>query len=173
MSGRQNVTGDGLHPAPELALFHRVLDADQLAVQQALIDIRGRFGGKVAEDALARTELVLAEVLNNIVQHGILPPSAEKGSPTVTIHLTVTGNAGELACAVADNGVPLPLACLSPSGVFPAPEVAALRAGGFGWLMIRGLTRSLFYCRECGRNMLCFTIPPRDSAWKPSRADVA
>lgn len=81
----------------------------------------------------------------------------------VVIHLTVTQHSGGLACAVVDNGTPLPKECLVFPKTFPSPEACAIRAGGFGWFIIRDLTRSLFYFRENSRNVLCFNIPRRDA----------
>lgn len=79
----------------------------------------------------------------------------------VLVHLTVTQHTGGLACAVIDDGPPLPDSCLVFPEARPAPELSALRAGGFGWFIIRDLTRSLFYFREESRNVLCFNIPRR------------
>lgn len=158
-------------------MFHRVLTADPQAVRQALIDLRARFLGSVPPDAVDRMELAVAEVLNNIVQHGgglpyVVhgPPCAQPTAP-VTIHLTVTRHAGGLACAVTDDGGPLPLRCLTPAQL-PLPEIAALREGGFGWFMIRDLTQSLFYFREHRRNVLCFSVPPAEGGQRPSGTTV-
>lgn len=152
-------------------MFHRILDADTTAVQQALMDVRRRFERAVSDDALARMELVLAEVLNNIAQHGTgagkEPAPEAPPRPAVTIHLTVTRHAGGLACAVTDDGAPLPPACLVEPDHLPSPELSALRAGGFGWVIIRDLTRSLFHYRELNRNVLCFNIPRPDGDGLP------
>lgn len=154
----------GARPEP---MFHRILDANPAAVQQALIDLRHRFEGRVADDALARMELVMAEILNNIAQHGTgrgkEPAADAPPRPPVTIHVAVTRHAGGLACAISDDGPPLPPGCLVDPDHLPAPEAAALRAGGFGWVIIRDLTRSLFHFREGSRNVLCFNIPRREN----------
>lgn len=156
-------------------MFHRIFAAHPLTVQQALIDLRARFIGAVPADAVDRMELAMAEVLNNIVQHGQRAPLPDlpKGArpPPVTIHLTVTRHAEGLACAVADDGTPLPSSCLIPAGL-PPPEIAAMREGGFGWFMIRDLTQSLFYYREHRRNVLCFHIPPAEDGRRPSGTAV-
>lgn len=92
----------------------------------------------------------------------------------ILIHLTVTQHNGGLACAVIDNGTPLPETCLVFPETRPPPEVSALRAGGFGWYIIRDLTRSLFYFREDSRNVLCFNIPRRSARRSdPSAIGVA
>jgi len=168
-------------PRPE-PMFHRILDANPAAVQQALIDLRGRFEGAVAEDALARMELVVAEILNNIAQHGTglgKEPAADASRRApVTVHIAITRHAGGLACAISDDGPPLPPGCLVDQDQPSSPDVAALRAGGFGWVIIRDLARSLFYFRERSRNVLCFNIPRRESDMPcgdnpPRAADVA
>ncbi|SEH95919.1 ATP-binding protein [Paracoccus alkenifer] len=158
-------------------MFHRIFPADPQAVRQALVDLRARFTGAVPSDAVDRMELAMAEVLNNIVQHGgamphvlPVPPGAQPPAP-VTIHLTVTRHAGGLACAVTDDGGPLPLCCLTPAQM-PLPEIAALREGGFGWFMIRDLTQSLFYFRERRRNVLCFSVPPAEGGQRPAGTTV-
>ena len=66
--------------------------------------------------------------------------------------------------ALFDDGIGLPPACLvaPPSPAHPAGE--PLPEGGFGWLIIHGLTRSLVYFREDTRNLLAFNIPAMDEA---------
>lgn len=158
-------------------IFHRVMDATLINIRRALTDLRARFDGWADPDALGRLELVLAEVLNNIALHGadgqpaagalaIEGMPGDGGPPgaagaRVVIHLTVTQHGGGLACAVVDDGTPLPDACLAFPDSLPAPEISAMHAGGFGWFIIRDLTRSLFYFRENARNVLCFNIPRR------------
>lgn len=155
-------------------IFHRVMDASLVNVRHTLIDLRNRFEGRADPDTLNRLELVLAEVLNNITLHGAdgqpvpgaltaegLSPDGEPDD-RVVIHLTVTQHGGGLACAVIDDGSPLPESCLIFPDSAPTPEVSAMRAGGFGWFIIRDLTRSLFYFREDDRNVLCFNIPRRN-----------
>lgn len=166
------------HRLPRAApMFHRVFTADPWAVRQVVVDLRARFLGSVSRDAVDRMELAVAEVLNNIVQHGGALPYVVHGPPgarpaaRITIHLTVTRHAGGLACAVTDDGGPLPPDCLTPAQL-PVPEIAALREGGFGWFMIRDLTQSLFYFREHRRNVLCFSVPPTEGGQRPSGTTV-
>ncbi|ARJ69332.1 ATP-binding protein [Paracoccus contaminans] len=168
------------------AIFHQAMDATLVNVRKALAALRLRLGGSADPDALDRLELVLAEVMNNIALYGSggqpaagalavegmpgergwpfegvpdpAPGQAPADARPVTIHLTVTRHASGLACAVVDNGTPLPPDCLAlPAST--APEISALRAGGFGWSIIHDLTQSLFYTREDSRNVLCFDIP--------------
>lgn len=159
------------------AMFHRVMDATLMNVRRALADLRARFEGRVDPDALGRLELVLAEVLNNITLHGTPagPVPGAQGTDAgqahaetadaapITVHLTVTQQSGGLACAVVDDGTPLPPGCLVFPDRIPSPELSAARAGGFGWFIIRDLTHALFYFREGTRNVLCFGIPQCDA----------
>ena len=148
-------------PAP-LPMFHRVLPADPPAIRGALRDLTARFQDVGTLDALGRLELVLAEVLNNLAQHatgrgkGAVPPGPTR---EVTIHLCITRHDGGLACAVTDDGPPLPKGCIDPGCDILSPDDAALRGSGFGWLIIRDLTQALFHFREGKRNVLCFNVP--------------
>ena len=179
MTGQRLQTGGPTqHPPPTLPIFHRVIEASLPQVRQSLIDIHDRFDRKVPDDALGRMELVLAEVLNNIVHHGTgagKEPGDETAAPSrVTVHVTVTGHDGGLACAVVDDGSAVPHDCLLVPDTRPGPEIAAIHAGGFGWFIIRDLTRSLFYYREGPRNVLCFNIPRKEPVSEPDgAADVA
>lgn len=175
-------------------IFHQVMGATLVNVRKALAAMRLRFDGSADAGTLDRLELVLAEVLNNIALYGSdgqpaagalavegmpaergwyaetaeVNPDAADARPVV-IHLTVTQHASGLACAVVDDGTPLPEACLT-GGDRLAPDIAALQAGGFGWSIIRDLTRSLMYAREDDRNVLCFDIPSGNARGLKRRA---
>lgn len=154
-------------------MFHRVLNADGMAVQRALVDVRRRFERAVADDALARMELVLAEVLNNVARHGTgagkEPAPGARAARPVTVHMTVTRHAGGRACAITDDGAPLPPGCLAAPTQPLAPQIAAMRTGGLGWGIIRDLARSLFH--YCERNVLCFNIPRSEGDAPPLHGD--
>lgn len=151
--------GSVMRPPHCQPMFHRVLAAQELAVRQTLIDMRARFAGS-DRDAASRAELVLAEVMNNIVQHGTgrgKKPASDAAGMAVTIHLTVARHKGGLCCAVLDDGRPLPPSCLLADA--PAVDLVVPPCGGFGWPIVRALTRSLFYYREGPRNVLSFNVP--------------
>lgn len=113
----------------------------------------------LAEDTVHTTELVLAEVLNNIVEHAY-------ASGPGPIRLTLSHFPGWLGICVRDQGRPLPRELLQGDGT-PAPERHAqnLPEGGFGWHLIRSLTQELHYLREGEENLLSFRI-----ALKPTTA---
>ena len=155
---RQNVGLDGNAALRRHRLFHRVLSADPLEVRRTLLDIRVRFREEVGEDTLGRTELILAEVMNNITEHAGSDQTIEERLYAPLIHLSIASHVTGLACAISDDGQSLPNDCLQPRAlqdvVYPdLPE------GGFGWFLIHDLTQSLCYYREGSRNFLAFTVP--------------
>ena len=97
---------------------------------------------------LARVELVLAEVLNNVVEHGY----DGHGGP---IQLEMRLVEGDVTCVIIDSGVPLP-GCAVPQGLPVKLDCARedLPEGGFGWRLIHQLTNFLDYKRNDGRNQL-------------------
>lgn len=147
--------------ADRYMLFNRVLPADPLSVRQLLVDLGQRLGPNLPPDAMGRVELVLAEIMNNIVNHGAKDRIPAGTAPRArSIHLSVACHDNGVACAILDDGATLPLACLSP----PTRRASRARArtlpeGGFGWLIIHDLTQSLAYFREEGYNLLAFNVP--------------
>ncbi|TRW98720.1 ATP-binding protein [Paracoccus sp. M683] len=148
-------------------MFHRVLRAQPLLVRDTLADIRRRFAADIDEDALGRLELVLAEVMNNVAEHG--PWIGETGPDGGTlraapmIHICIVRHAGGLSCAVTDDGISLPDGCLLP-GAIPDAHSVDLPEGGFGWFLIHDLTQELCYYREETRNFLAFRVPVSEDA---------
>ncbi len=102
-------------------------------------------------DAMGRVELVLAEVLNNIVEHAYAGMRGE-------IALQLAPGDMALSCRVADHGRPMPGGDLPP-GRLPLDAAAELPEGGFGWHLIRLLAQDLRYARTEGQNVLTFAIP--------------
>lgn len=109
-------------------------------------------------------ELLLAEVLNNIVEHAYA-----EGAGLITLDLR--GMPGRLCCLVRDEGHPMPAGRL-PEGLAPtiARATPDLPEGGFGWFLIRSLTRELRYEREPGCNRLSFSILDPGAARRPPPA---
>lgn len=99
-------------------------------------------------------ELVLAEVLNNVVEHAY---RGAGGAVDLSLHRVPGG----LACLVVDSGAPMPEGRppAARRSVPPSTPPADLPDGGFGWALIRTLTVDLRYSREDGRNRLHFVIP--------------
>lgn len=109
-------------------------------------------------EQLFTLELVLAEVLNNVVEHAY----QDRGEGR--IELSVSVHAGFIHCGVTDFGAPMPGGVLPPARRH-SPKALALQdlpEGSFGWALIRDLTTGLKYCRDEGTNRLSFRIALED-----------
>lgn len=157
-ASRQNAETGGKTAAQSRPMFHRITPARPQEVRDTLADIRRRFSAEVSEDTLGRLELVLAEVMNNVAEHG---QSAAR-APVPSIHVVIVCHGRGLACAITDDGRSLPQECLLPRHL-PQFTGADAPEGGFGWYLIQDLTQALCYYREEPRNFLAFNIPFADS----------
>lgn len=140
------------HPARVLAAhrFFAELETVRSVVQATMVDL-----GAVLPDAAQRgeVELVLAEVLNNVVEH------AYRGSPKGIVQLTAMSGQNGIRFVIADSGLAMPNAAIpdgAPADLGRAP--ADLPEGGFGWSIIRQLAEDLQYRREDGVNYTSFQI---------------
>lgn len=135
--------------------IRQVFPADALAVRAALAALaRALLAHLPSAEARGTVELVLAEVLNNIVEHAY-----RSGSGPIELRLRPGPDGVEVF--VADEGRPFPGGVLPPARRPSAQAAARLPEGGFGWAMIRDLSRDLRYSREGGRNELRFRVPVR------------
>ncbi|MCV6597836.1 MAG: ATP-binding protein [Mangrovicoccus sp.] len=111
----------------------------------------------VEPDLLGNAEVVIAEVLNNIVEHayaGAAPTNKAE------IQVDLMRRKRGLAMLVLDHGRPMPNLQL-PQGSLPNADgpVEDLPEGGFGWFIIRELSRGLQYRRIGNVNRLRLLIP--------------
>lgn len=129
-----------------------IIESDPVAVRQGLARL-------LASDVIATlqagaretAEIVLAEVLNNIVEH------AYAGQPG-SIVVSLNHNRHGVLVQVRDYGAAFPCHEV-PKGDLPSLEACRdLPEGGFGWYMIRSLVRDLTYQREDGCNHLSFCL---------------
>lgn len=136
---------------PVLPPFALSLPGTQDAIRPALARVLRRLKplGLGAEER-ETVELVLAEVLNNIVEHGYPDPAAP--GP-----IDVCGRQGGdgLWLRIEDQGRAMPGGQL-PRGLAQAVDVATaeLPEGGFGWALIRDLAKDISYRRRGGVNQL-------------------
>lgn len=152
MTGRKQLAiGKSTATKQPILVFTRSFRADADAVRDTLIALGERMQRHIPTDLMGRSELVLAELLNNIAQHG----RAEGDGPLPLVHLSVVAQADGLSCSVSDDGGLLPKICLDSQ----PPEPASHPEGGFGWFLIGHLTQSLAYFRENDRNYVAFTVP--------------
>lgn len=103
----------------------------------------------LSDECRGRAEIVLAEALNNIVEHAYAGAAGQ-----IDIALRLDG--GALSCQIRDRGRAMPNLAL-PLGVLrdfgdDLPE------GGFGWFLIHALAQGLDYARQDGQNCLRFEL---------------
>ncbi|MDQ7071678.1 MAG: ATP-binding protein [Rhodobacterales bacterium] len=107
----------------------------------------------LSQEEYGTIELVLAEVLNNVVEHAYGP------NETGRIEIIFVNAADHLKFSIIDEGVEM------PSGETPMGKCADIDVpledmpeGGFGWFLIRDLTKDLTYRRVGSSNILSFRI---------------
>lgn len=105
----------------------------------------------LSDDCRGRAEIVIAEALNNIVEHAYVD---EFGDIEVSIGLDGT----ELACQIADKGRPMPDSQLPAGLPHQLDGGGDLPEGGFGWFLIRSLAKDLRYSRLEDENRLQFRL---------------
>ena len=124
------------------------------AIRGALAQVMARLDPlELTADCRSSAELVLAEVLNNVIEHAY----ADQSGP---IGLELRLGADALACSVHDTGLPMPDGTPPPSrqALLDVP-LERLPEGGFGWFLIRSLTRDIDYVRAPDGNRLRFLLP--------------
>ncbi|MCB1342892.1 MAG: ATP-binding protein [Pseudooceanicola sp.] len=100
-------------------------------------------------DFLGSVEIVLAETLNNVVEH------AYRGQPSGEVAVDFTLDGRDLWLRVMDRGTPF------ASGVPPVghpADVHCLPEGGFGWHLIRSLSDEIQYAHQAGANRLAIRM---------------
>lgn len=136
-------------------LIRCALDSTPDSVSAALRAMRTELEDRAAPAVVDGLpwELVVAEVLNNIVEH------AYRNAPTGRIRARLDFQADRLRAEFTDHGHEMP-GLTPPEGravnVNVAPE--AVPEGGFGWFLIRSLTSDLCYQRRDGANHLSLSV---------------
>jgi serine/threonine-protein kinase RsbW len=125
----------------------RVIPATAEAVRGLLEELeRAPDLAALTQDERDCTLLVLAEALNNVVEHGY-----GGGSGWIAV-LPGPGRTGRAWRIVDAAAAPVPEAC----GTARMPEVP--RDGGFGWPLILALTRRVAMRRCAGLNILSLDV---------------
>ena len=111
----------------------------------------------LASDDTDRIKMVLAEVLNNIVEHAY--PNPQTPGP-IGVQCTLVDNG--LYIALTDTGLPMPND-EPPIGNAPKTDVqfVDLPEGGFGWFLIKMFAQDITYKRSGDINTLSFHLPIR------------
>lgn len=137
------------HPPDRARL---VIPATVLEVRAALHDLMAcALVRDLSPDCRGTTELVLAEALNNVVEHAYATYPGE-------IEVEVQRAPDRLRFRIADTGLPMPGAEPPPGCLPDMTSFDDLPEGGFGWFLIRRLTQDLRYRREAGGNRLSFHV---------------
>lgn len=133
------------------------LPSAPLAVREALASLVGSpvIRSLPQEDRL-NAEILLAEVLNNCVEHAY-------GDGKGEIEVSLALRRGRLACEIVDRGRPMAGRTLPPRRDLRAGAAPPLAEGGFGWHIIRALARDLAYRNENGVNRLTFRLGPAEA----------
>ncbi|MCV2867235.1 ATP-binding protein [Defluviimonas sp. WL0002] len=134
--------------------FKARIAARPMDVRRLLHEVLVRFQGKIGTSDAGALELVLAEILNNVVEHAY---GAERSGD---IEVEVALRNGALDCRVVDWGRPLPNDAIPRK---PPPDIDVCREqlpeGGWGWTLIRALARDLAYSRSGDTNHLSLVLP--------------
>ena len=102
----------------------------------------------ISDEATANAEIVLAEALNNVVEHSF--EYNEDGN----IQLEVATEANEFSMTIKDNGKVFTGIPQKKEMKGEAVELDDLPEGGFGWFLIHELTNEIFYTRLGDLNTL-------------------
>lgn len=130
--------------------------SDPLAVRAALAGILSDLAPlDLPQDTLADIEIVLAEALNNVVEHAY-PPDTGVGPVDLDCRFEPDG----LHVRITDCGRAMPGGKLPASGQVSLDRALAdLPEGGFGWNLICTLARDVEYRRLHDRNILNLRLP--------------
>lgn len=130
------------------------------AVREGLREMMQRLMDNGADQELCdRAEMVLAEALNNVVEH------AYSGKKDGWIEIAFHHREALLKVRMVDKGSPMPGLTLPEGRVQDlSVDMSELPEGGFGWLLIRTLTKDLVYDRRDGANLLTFSLAAEDNA---------
>ncbi|TDK46235.1 ATP-binding protein [Antarcticimicrobium luteum] len=122
---------------------HR-FDATQLAARDGITAVMAQLRAQGLPDrAAGDVELALAEVVNNVVEHGYA------GAPGGEVRVDADLTGARLELRVVDTGRPLPGGHLPPCRTVDLDRPPAeLPEGGFGWGLIYSLTDTLRYDRK-------------------------
>ncbi|WP_375229666.1 ATP-binding protein [Roseobacter sp. S98] len=136
--------------------FEVSIMSSELAVRDALSQFLAALGPIALDVEEAGTiELVLAEVLNNIVEHAY-----PAGSASGPIDIRCTHRKDGLHVSITDSGLAMPDGQL-PLGnqVSVDVDLDDLPEGGFGWFLIQDLAKDVHYARNGRKNRLTLRLP--------------
>ncbi len=137
--------GSASHPEDSVAM---VVELTFGAVRMAASAVRGIAELMLDQEQGQQLEVVVAEVGNNIILHGM---GDMQNPPGHTFTITVTGRDGKLTLIFEDEGPPFDLAAARPG---TPEESVAQGGGGLGIFIVRQVMDELSYTRKGTRNRL-------------------
>lgn len=148
---------DLLHDAetrPSLGfhLSHQFLSGDR-ATRHTLAVLTQKLceRGVHAQD-IENLELLLAEVLNNLSEHGY---RGGQGPIDLSLFLHDDG----IHCRIADQGRPIPAELIDSPALPHDQQPMALPEGGWGWFIINAMATNIGYEHAKRWNVLTMTLP--------------
>lgn len=141
--------------ASQLPAFRITVQSSELAVRHILKKLlEGLRPLGLDTDEASTVELVMAEALNNIVEHAY-----PEGDPVGPISITCEHACDGLHLTVVDQGRGMPDG-KTPLGVAVDLDVDLpnLPEGGFGWFLIRDLAKDVQYQRIEPENRLSLRL---------------
>lgn len=132
--------------SPLLSLCLPAIDA---TTRMTLNRVDCALAGTVFDAQRGSVQIALAEVLNNVVEHGY----RNRSMGAVAVHMSVQNDA--LSINITDWGQPYRGHDL-PDGTLPDPQ--QLSEGGYGWFLIRSLMTRVTYRRQAHANHLSLRI---------------
>jgi serine/threonine-protein kinase RsbW len=129
-----------------------VIDSDMMAVRDGLQSLFAcELVRDLTEECRGTAEIVLAEALNNVVEHAYARYSGK-------IEVLMRRADSDLVFELIDAGLPMPGTEPPLGHLKEVLEIDDLPEGGFGWFLIRNLSHSLAYRRVGDRNRLTFCV---------------
>ena len=141
--------------ATDVQTFDVSVISGEMAVRRALEQVFARLDTQALDaEERATVELVLAEAMNNIVEHAY--PAHTLQGP-IRIQCVHKGNG--LHFKITDTGKPMPDGQM-PLGLPQSNDVDAfdLPEGGYGWFLIKDLAKDIRYNRVDQQNQLDLRI---------------
>ena len=136
--------------------YEDTINADPISVREAIVEIMVRLKQEfpAQSEGVISTEIILAEVLNNIAEHGY------EDSNLGDVVLSVLCTDDMISIETRDHGVPMPGLNPPEKELEDIPmNVEDLPEGGFGWFFIRSLSSHMEYRRVGSQNIFCVQIP--------------
>lgn len=134
-----------------LPFFDVDVQSSEMAVREALAGVIAGLDPLALDiEEVSTVELVLAEALNNIVEHAY-PDTTAGGLISIACRHKPDG----LHVTIKDEGKTMPDGQV-PIGMAPNVnvDVMDMPEGGFGWFLIKDLAKDIHYRREGGANLL-------------------